>query len=134
MPLRPGGARHKGSAGERELAMLLKGWAQAEGVELDLSRNLEQTRKGGHDLVGLEAYGMAVEVKRVEGNGLRQWWAQAVAQANVAGGLTPVLAHRRNRQPWSFRVRAWVYPAASALDIDMDQAAFRDWFLARLKQ
>lgn len=134
MPLRPGGAKAKGAAGERELAQLLTGWALLRGIQIDLTRNLEQTRGGGHDLTGLERYGMAVEVKRVEANGLRQWWAQAVRQAEAVGGLTPVLAYRANRQPWRFRVREWVYPVtASPLDIDLECATFQSWFLARLE-
>ena len=84
MALTPGGAKNKGSEGERELARLLVGWAGPQ-RGLDLKRNLEQTRGGGHDLVGLEAYGMAVECKRVEQKNINSWWSQAVRQAKQAG-------------------------------------------------
>jgi Holliday junction resolvase len=132
MALRPGGAKAKGAEGERELALLLRGFAQQAGVtDLDLTRNLDQSRGGGHDLVGLEAYGMAVEVKRVETVDLNSWWRQAVRQAEAVQ-CTPVLAWRQNRQPWRFRVRAWVYPVNAELDIDLDLLQFRIWFIARL--
>lgn len=131
--LRPGGAKAKGADGERELASLLTGWAASSGVRLDLSRNLEQTRSGGHDLMGLEEYGMAVEVKRVEAMNMNGWWKQATRQAIAAGNLTPVLAWRQNRKPWRFRVNAWVYPCTLALDIDLEEAQFRAWFISRIK-
>ena len=127
----PGGAKAKGAEGERELARLLVGWAGPQ-RGLQLKRNLEQVRGCGHDLEGLEAYGMAVEVKRVEAKAINSWWAQAVRQAEQAGGLIPVLAWRQNRQPWRFRIRAWVHPAPVPLDIDLEADEFRKWFLAQL--
>lgn len=129
------GAKAKGATGERELATLLRGFALQVGVTLELFRNLEQTRGGGHDLKGLEdEYKLAVEVKRRETVNVDAWWHQACRQATVVN-CDPVLAWRQNRRPWAFRVRAWVYPCnAKPLDIDMDVAAFRTWFQARLKQ
>jgi Holliday junction resolvase len=132
MALKPGGAKQKGADGERELANLLVGIAATVGVKLDLNRNLEQTRGGGHDLVGLEIdYGLAVEVKRVEAMALNSWWAQAVRQAKVAG-CDPVLAWRQNRQPWRFRIRGYVWPCGHELDIDLELAQFTVWFKSRL--
>lgn len=49
--------RRKGKAGELELARLLR-----EHLGADVTRNLEQSRRGGADLLGLP--GWAVEVKR----------------------------------------------------------------------
>lgn len=123
--------KQKGSHGERELAALLTGWAGLAGVRLDLYRNLEQTRGGGHDIVGLEPYGLAVEVKRVEANAVEAWWRQAVKQAEAVQ-CAPLLAHRRNRQRWSFRVRVWVWPANKQLDVDMTEPVFREWFIDHL--
>lgn len=131
--MRPGGAKAKGANGERELAALLTTMARQAGVALDLSRNLEQTRGGGHDLTGLESFDMAVEVKRVEAMAINSWWDQAVRQGKAAG-CTPVLAWRQNRKPWRFRVRAWVYPAPSPLDIDLELGQFEAWFIAKLKE
>lgn len=133
MALGPRGAKAKGASGERELASVLTGWAAASGLHLVLSRNLEQTRGGGHDLVGLEEYGMAVEVKRVEAKTINGWWKQAIKQADAAGGLVPVLAWRQNRQPWRFRIRAWLYPCEKPLDVDLEAAQFRAWFISQIK-
>ena len=49
----------KGKSAERELAKLL-----GDHLGLELSRNLDQTRDGGYDLIGLP--GIALEVKRCE--------------------------------------------------------------------
>lgn len=133
MPLAPGGAKSKGAEGERELAALLARIAGAAGVpDLQLTRNLEQTRSGGHDLLGLEDFGMAVEVKRVEVVDLKSWWRQATRQADAVQ-CTPVLAWRQNRKPWRFRVLAWVHPAPSPLSIDLELDQFSVWFIARLQ-
>lgn len=134
MALRPGGNRAKGAGGERELAALLTGWAGEVGMAVQLARNLEQVRGGGHDLIGLECYGLAVEVKRVEALALGAWWRQAVRQAEQAGNLIPVLAWRQNRRPWGFRIRAWVHPCNQPLDIDLELPQFKLWFVHKLEQ
>ena len=125
------GAKAKGANGERELAALLIEWAAGIGLGLELKRNLEQTRGGGHDLVGLEDFGMAVECKRQEALALGSWWAQTIRQAEKAGCL-PVLAWRQNRRPWRFRIRAWVHPCHRQLDIDLEADEFRAWFQSTL--
>lgn len=130
--LKPGGAKAKGAEGERELALLLVGMAARSGIDIELSRNLEQTRSGGHDLVGLERYRLAVEVKRVEAIDLTSWWRQAVRQADAIQ-CTPVLAWRQNRKPWRFRVLAWVHPAPTPLVVDLEMESFRIWFCSRLQ-
>jgi Holliday junction resolvase len=132
MPLKS--LKAKGSAGERELAALLTAYAHEAGVVVDLTRNLEQTRGGGHDLLGLEDYGMAVEVKRVEQMQMNSWWAQAVRQAErVDKHCIPVLAWRQNRKPWRFRVRTWIFPcSARRLDIDLELSEFKLWFQDQL--
>jgi Holliday junction resolvase len=88
--------RSKGARGERELARLL-----ADELGTDITRNLLQTREGGHDLEGLP---FALEVKRQETLNINAWWRQAVAQAE-ASGLSPALAYRQSRKPWKFIVR-----------------------------
>lgn len=125
--------RAKGADGERELAGILERWGAQAGVKLELKRNLEQVRGGGHDLVGLEPYGLAVEVKRVEQLSLNAWWQQACRQARSIQCL-PVLAWRQNRKPWAFRTRAWVYPCQQLLDVDMNEDGFRAWFQAHLER
>lgn len=132
--MKPGGGRAKGATGERELAAILTHWASQIGMATKLERNLEQARGGGHDLTGLECYGMAVEVKRVEALAIGSWWAQAVRQAKSAGDLIPVLAWRQNRKPWRFRVRTWVWPAKVLIDADLELDQFKPWFQAQLGQ
>ena len=99
--------RTKGSAGERELARLID-----EHLGIRLVRNLEQSRRGGHDLtladpedsnpVAKELARYAVEVKRharATPALIRQWWQQATEQA-LRADLVPLLAYRADRQDW----------------------------------
>lgn len=131
MALAPGGNKAKGASGERELAGLLEGYSALVGVQLNLVRNLEQTRDGGHDIIGLEAYKLAVEVKRVEVLAVSVWWRQAVQSAERLG-FDPVLAYRQNRKPWRFRIRGWVYPCQKPLTVDLTDDQFVLWFQSRL--
>lgn len=120
--------RSKGSSGEREAIVLLTAWAKDVGYDLDLERNLEQVRKGGSDVNGVP--GLEIEVKRVEGSAVPQWWAQ-VCKAAGATGNRPFLMHRKNRHKWSFRVQA----EATAFDnqqfslvMDLDFENGKRWF------
>lgn len=92
-------SRAKGAAGEREF---IKELAQYLGDELvaPLKRNLEQTRVGGHDIVGLD--GWALEIKRyrvIKEGDLARFWQQAVEQAERIGA-NPVLAYREDFKSW----------------------------------
>lgn len=103
-------SRTKGKAGELEFARIL---ADATGVRL--TRNLEQSRNGGCDLIVsadtrdgpitfIERF--AVEVKRyatAKPGDLLCWWVQACRQATAAGKL-PLLAYRLDRQEWRVRM------------------------------
>lgn len=84
--------RRKGANGERELARLLR-----EHLGANVARNLEQTRQGGADLLGLP--GWAVEVKRANRPRLLEWWLQTCQQAEVTG-QRPALFYRLDRHPW----------------------------------
>ena len=69
-----------------------------------MSRNLEQTRSGGHDINGLETF--AIEVKRYAKAGdadLQKWWAQAVRQA-LQVSRQPALAYKLNHREWRVRI------------------------------
>ena len=131
------GSRRKGASGEREFSAALH-----EHVGLRLTRNLEQSRQGGHDLSPpegatgpvAEALGrLAVECKRyatVTPGSLAGWWVQAVAQAERVG-LWPCLAYRPDRQPWRVRLplaclRPDLYPFWSDgnLTVDLHLAGF----------
>lgn len=96
----------KGSGGEYEIIKLLTEWGEDVGYSLQLERNLEQVRKGGADVDGVP--GLEIEVKRVEANGINSWWAQVCKAAKATGGR-PMLCHRKNRQPWRFRVGVYVW-------------------------
>ena len=100
--------RRKGAAGEREFLREL-------GSELGdcLTRNLQQTREGGADCLCVR--GWAIEVKRQEALSRPAWWRQACEQAERAGAQ-PMLAYRRNREPW----RVWIKPGK---DITVAEAA-----------
>ena len=88
-------SRDKGARGERELFRIL---TEALGVEI--RRNLRQYQRADHDQIGLDGY--AIEVKRAENLSLGLWWQQALQQAS--NGEVPVLAYRKSRMPWRFRV------------------------------
>lgn len=88
--------RNKGAAVERELAKLLR-----NELGTGITRNLLQTREGGHDLDGLP---FALEVKRQETPNINAWWKQAVTQSQTSG-LAPALAYRQSRRPWRFVLR-----------------------------
>lgn len=101
---KPINSRAKGAGGEREFSRVIH---QHLGVEL--VRNLEQSRNGGHDLtttgtdpvsLALDAY--AIEVKRymaVTPSMLAVFWEQATQQAARAERI-PVLAYREDRREW----------------------------------
>lgn len=90
--------KRKGSQGEREFFKAI-----GDSLGIDIVRNLEQARGGGHDHAGL-VFGFAIEVKRGERLRLPEWWKQAQSQALAAGGR-PALAYRQNRKQWLIQAR-----------------------------
>lgn len=110
--------RRKGADGERELANLLY-----DRLGIELKRNLEQSRNGGYDLIGLP---FAIEVKRHEELRTKEWWTQACHQAIDAcratgDDLTPVLAWRQSRKPWTFMVPVFFFcPRAERAELGCD--------------
>jgi len=123
-------SRAKGANAERELAKILAAWALEIGITLDLERNLEQVRSGGHDLLGIP--GLATEVKRVEILAVGSWWGQCVSQAKIARAQ-PLLVYRQSRKPWTFMTLAYVWPCkATPLVISMAPEEARLWFHAHL--
>lgn len=96
-------SRAKGAAGEREFIKELGSWIGDELVA-PLKRNLEQTRIGGHDIVGLE--GWAIEIKRyraIKEGDIARFWLQAVEQATRVSSK-PVLAYREDFKSWRVRL------------------------------
>lgn len=124
-------SRAKGAAGEREFAKALN-----EELGVLLVRNLEQSRDGGHDLLVAD-HGhplasrlnrFAFEVKRyatVSPALLRQWWGQAVQQAERADKL-PALAYRADREPWRVVIPLRAVNADLPAQHDLSMAAFLD--------
>ena len=101
-------SRNKGARGECEFLAIL-------GAELGemLTRNLQQTRGGGADCLMVK--GWAIEVKRCESLSRPTWWRQAVEQAEREG-VQPMLAYRRNKEPW----RVWI---KEGCDVSVEAAA-----------
>lgn len=96
-------SRAKGAAGEREFCNELAD-ILGDTLVAPLKRNLEQTRVGGHDIVGLD--GWAIEIKRYKSlteSELREFWQQACDQAKRVDA-TPVLAYREDFRSWRVRI------------------------------
>jgi len=88
----------KGGRGEREFAPL----ARSHGYG-DAQRG--QQFKGGIDTPDVRGLpGIHVEVKRVERLNVNEAIAQAVRDAD--GQAVPIVAHRRDREPWLITMRA----------------------------
>lgn len=88
--------KQKGSAGERELARILRGYGY------DTRRGLQY--QGGQieaDVIGLP--GLHIECKRVQGLDLNKAMAQSLRDA--AEEEIPVVIHRENRRPWYITLR-----------------------------
>ncbi len=129
--------RNKGASAEREVIGLLqpvvdKVYTAYGRVPPKLTRNLEQTRCGGHDLVGLDW--LALEVKRCETLKITEWWKQAVRQAGA--DKLPVLIYRQNGKAWNIRmpVQAGVGRGLQMpLVVEMNLMGFLWWLEERLK-
>lgn len=97
-------SRQKGAAAERELIKELQEYLGDE-IAGRMKRNLEQSRKGGHDIAGLP--GWAIEVKRYkrlsDADLARIWNGQVVTQA-VRVRSRPVLAYKGDFKPWRVRL------------------------------
>lgn len=83
-------SRNKGAAAERELATML-----SDQLGFAVKRKLGQARDGGDDIT-IGKY--RIEVKRREALRLDEWCKQVEAASGA--GDVPVLAYRRNGQPW----------------------------------
>ena len=83
-------SRNKGATGERELAALL-----TDALGFVVQRKLGQARDGGDDI---QVGKYRIEVKRREALRLDDWSKQVEDAANP--GDVPVVAYRRNGQPW----------------------------------
>jgi hypothetical protein len=94
-----GGARSKGQGGEREFCKIL---TEALRLPAPLSRNIDQTRIGGADIVELMPF--AIEVKRQQVLHIPAWLDQAERQTTKRNPI-PVLAYRQNGYKWTIMVK-----------------------------
>lgn len=128
-------SRDKGQRAERAVVKLLQPVVthvyEAAGLPVpSLERNLMQSNKGGHDIVGLEW--LALEVKHQETLHIAQWWTQAVQQAG--SDKIPVLIFKQNGIKW----RVMLPSALDAGDLYLDFVAeisledFIKWFTMML--
>ncbi len=103
-------SRIKGSTGEREVAKLL--WAE---LGIGFSRNLEQVRSGGGDLVPDDpGFPFMIEVKRrASGWTCTPAWEAQVFAACKGTNLHPCVIYRFDRQAW--RCRVWFDAIAEAV-------------------
>lgn len=83
-------ARNKGAQGERELSGIL-----SDRLGFVVKRNLGQARDGGDDIT-VGQY--RIEVKRREALRIEDWCKQVEATCGPVD--VPVLAFRRNGEPW----------------------------------
>ena len=91
-------SKAKGSAGEREFAAILT----ARGFPANRVDQRYIGGKGRPDVHAAALDGLHFEVKRVERLNVSEAMQQAIRDA---AGRTPVVAHRRNRQPWLITMR-----------------------------
>jgi hypothetical protein len=103
-------AKQKGSGGEYEAIKLIQpvvdtAYSQAGLIPPVLQRNLEQTRAGGHDIIGLPW--LALEIKRQETLNINAWWNQTLASAIQSGG-EPVLMYRQNNKKWHIMMHGYL--------------------------
>lgn len=122
--MKPGGARNKGHDAEREVIKIL---TEACGKQVELHRNLLQTRQGGYDIVGLEW--LAIEVKRQETLDVENWWKQTLKQAD--DNQVPVLIYRQNRKAWNIVMMGQVGNTLCRVTINM--LAFTFWLQDELR-
>lgn len=122
--MKPGGARNKGQEGEREMIRLL---SEVCGSEVELKRNLNQTREGGHDIVGMDW--LAIEVKRQETLNIEDWWRQTLTQAGAE--RIPVLVYRQNRKQW--HVVMWGRVGEMKCRVTVNLLTFKMWLLQEVE-
>ena len=94
--------RAKGASGELEFCRWLY-----DNLNIPMpTRNLEQVRSGGADILDVPPF--VFEVKRVQTLALYKWWNQVrKATENLYDDeLLPVVAFRQDRKDWEFLISA----------------------------
>ena len=94
--------RAKGAAGELEFCRWM-----FDNLNVPMpTRNLEQVRSGGSDIIDIEPF--YFEVKRCETLSLYSWWNQVrkATEKQCNDELVPIVAFRQNRRDWEFLISA----------------------------
>lgn len=130
-------SRDKGKRAEREIVKMLqpvvnKVYAEVGREAPLLERNLMQSHRGGHDVVGLGW--LALEVKHHEKVNVPGFWEQTKKQAGTT--MEPVLLYKSNNVKW--RVMLYGYlPAGKRrvrCAVEVSQGDFLVWFETRLRE
>lgn len=114
--------KRKGDNAEREVAKLLQPIVSKYYPDYEIERNLEQTRKGGCDLI-IPCFD--VEVKRQETPSIKAWWRQAVDQCREE--QSPMLIYRGSRQPWRALVAMHTISYKYICSYDIQHAVTLEW-------
>lgn len=112
--------RSKGQSGEREFCKWLQKTLKLEELP---SRNLDQVRCGGADVLGVIPF--VFEIKRCETLSLKSWWKQVVTAAFYPEDI-PVVAYRQNRKKWKFLISS-VYVGVPGSFIQLEEEVFKKW-------
>lgn len=127
-------SKNKGKNAEREVINLLQPIVEMQYQKYStleiplLERNLNQSNKGGYDIIGLDF--LAIEIKRQETLNLTAWWSQCVKQAK--SNQIPILLYRQNNKPWCAVMEVDIgYGVLSTVQIPL--ADFLKWFTLKLE-
>lgn len=129
-------SRSKGKRGEREVInkilqpIVIKEYCK-RGLKAPLiARNLQQSDKGGYDIIGLSW--LAIEVKFVEKENIPSWWAQTLNQCGK--GQIPILLYRKSRAKWRAVTRGFLpsfdgngKTKVFAMPVDVAIEPFKRW-------
>ena len=96
----PINSRTKGATFERDVAKILNEFFEAESIDYQTKRNLDQYQTKG--MADIYWDNLAIECKRYKGNNRsdvfkNDWWNQAVESAN--DNLIPILIYKYDRRP-----------------------------------
>ena len=116
--------RSKGLGGERQFCKWLM-----DNFGIEAERNLEQVRSGGADI---NTHGVCFEIKRVENLDIQAAWTQVVVASRTYGSV-PILAYRKNNQPWAFCISATNIGLKRG-SIMLNEFTFKLWFNKYLEE
>ncbi len=92
-----------------------------------LERNLEQSRAGGCDIIGLPW--IAIEVKHQETLKINTWWLQTVSQARKNNAI-PCLIYKQNRVPYKVMIELEIIKNV-IVPVTLELIPFLQWFEAK---